>query len=104
MPMTPKEAIAYLRPIADNASNVGYAVALDTALKALETVDMLQQELKDERYRHERYVDYSLERDQVIDNLRKDLANEKAYREFYEKMAQEMKEKFQGLKTGGGQT
>lgn len=78
-------------------------MALETALKALETVDTLQQELKDERYRHDRYVDYSRGQDQVIDSLRKDLETEKHYREFYEKMVQDLQEKFQGQGKGGGQ-
>lgn len=71
--MTNQEAIAYLRPLADNTPLAGYGQALSTAIKAMETVEELKRELEDERYRHDRYVDYSRGQDQVIDDLRAQL-------------------------------
>lgn len=71
--MTNKEAIDYLRPVADSTPLVGYGAALNLAIKALETVENLKQELLDERYRHDRYVDYSRGQDQVIDALKQEL-------------------------------
>lgn len=71
--MTYKEAREYLRPVADNTPLIGYNAALNTAIEALEKVEALEAELKDERYRHDRYADYSVERDGMIDRLLEDL-------------------------------
>lgn len=71
--MTNQEAIAYLRPIADSTPLAGYGQALEAALKALEMVEELRRELRDERYRHDRYLDYSRGQDQVIDRLKQEL-------------------------------
>ena len=71
--MTNKEAIDYLRPVADSTPLVGYGAALNLAIKALETVENLKQGLLDERYRHDRYLDYSRGQEQVIDALKAEL-------------------------------
>lgn len=95
--MTNQEAIAYLRPIADSTPLAGYGQALEADLKALEMVEELRQELRDERYRHDRYLDYSRGQDQVIDRLKQELEAEKTYREFYEDLVKKMQERFAGL-------
>ena len=43
---------------------------LDEAAAAIED---LERELAEERYRHDRYVDYAVERDKMIDRLKEDL-------------------------------
>ena len=40
-----RDAINYLRPIADNATNPGYAAALDTAIRSMEKVEWMEKEL-----------------------------------------------------------
>lgn len=68
--MTIKEAIDYLQPIADNAQLAGYREALDVAIDAMREVEHLREELEDERYRHDRYVDYAVDRDRMIDKMK----------------------------------
>lgn len=68
--MTLSQAIAYLQPIADSTPLAGYQKALSVAIDAMREVENLREELKDERYRHDRYVDYAVERDKLIDELR----------------------------------
>lgn len=68
--MTIKEAIDYLQPIADNAQLAGYHAALRVALDAMREVEKLRKELEDERYRHDRLVDYSVDRDRMIDEMK----------------------------------
>ena len=68
--MTIKEAIDYLQPIADNAQLAGYHAALSMALDAMREVEKLREELKDERYRHDRQADFTVGQSKVIDDLR----------------------------------
>ena len=72
--MTNKEAIDYLRPVADSTPLVGYGLALNLAINALETVEKLKQELM-EASSGERTTPVRIEKkqDKVIDK-RKDLA------------------------------
>lgn len=70
MQMTIKEAIDYLQPIADNSDVPKHVEALRVALDAMREVEVLREELKEERYRHDRYVDYSVDRDRLIDELK----------------------------------
>ena len=46
MSMTYKQAREYLQPVADNHPVTGYAVALTTAIRALEEVDQLKEHLR----------------------------------------------------------
>ena len=68
--MTYKEAIQYLQPVADSTPLVGYGGALRAALQAMQEVESLRAELEDERYRHDRYVDYAVERDRMMDRMK----------------------------------
>lgn len=38
--------------------------------EAADELEKLQAELEDERYRHDRYVDYAVERDRMMDRMR----------------------------------
>ena len=77
---TMEEAIAYLQPIADSATAMpNYSKALMIAIGAMERVPVLDErlkhleaELRDERDRHDKYVDYAVERDRMIDQLKKE--------------------------------
>lgn len=67
--MTYKEAIEILRPMADNYVLPGVVDALETAIRAMEDLPKVREELADERNRHDRYVDYATERDKLFDQL-----------------------------------
>lgn len=78
--MNYKEAREYLQPVADTCVLPQYAEALEMALEALQEVEslraqleQLRAELADERYRHDRYVDYAVERDRMMDQMKEDL-------------------------------
>ena len=71
--MKNKEAIEYLRPVADSTPLAGYGAALSAAIRALEEVETLRAELAGERERFDRYADYSVERDKMIEQLKEDL-------------------------------
>lgn len=62
-----------LQQVADYTVLPEYAEALETAVRMIDRVEELEAELKDERYRHDRYADYSVERDGMIDRLLEDL-------------------------------
>lgn len=68
-----KKAIETLRPMADNYALPGVADALETAIRALEEVETLRAELAGERERFDRYADYSVERDKMIEQLKEEL-------------------------------
>lgn len=74
--MTLSQAIAYLQPIADSTPLTGYQKALSVAIDAMREVEVLREELKEERYRHDRYVDYSVERDRMIDKLKEEVQSD----------------------------
>lgn len=84
---TMEEAIAYLQPIADSATAMpNYSKALMIAIGAMERVPVLERllqtqreqihkleaALRDERDRHDKYVDYAMERDRMIDQMKKE--------------------------------
>lgn len=49
--MTNKEAKTYLQPVADNTPLVGYGAALTVAVRALEDVDQLKEDLRSSKDR-----------------------------------------------------
>lgn len=67
--MTLEQAIKYLQPIADNAQLCNYQEALRIAMDSMREVERLRKELEEERYRHDRYVDYACDRDRMIDRM-----------------------------------
>lgn len=73
MSMAYRDAINYLRPVADSTPLAGYGAALTKAIEALEKVERMEAELRDERDRFDKYADYSVERDKMIERLKEDL-------------------------------
>ncbi len=71
--MTLEQAIKYLQPIADNAQLCNYQEALRIAMDSMQEVERLRKELEEERYRHDRYVDYSVDRDRMIDQMKAEM-------------------------------
>ena len=59
--MTRKEAIAYLRPIADSASLVNYHTALRLAIEALEQVEALEEIVGMQGEMNLRFIEKELE-------------------------------------------
>jgi hypothetical protein len=68
-----RDAINYLRPIADSAQLAGYAAALDTAIRSMEEVDSLRAELRDERDRFDKLSDFELGRQELLERAMDDL-------------------------------
>lgn len=73
--MNCKEARELLQQVADYTNVPEVARAAEMGVQALEKVERLEAEPTDERYRHDRYADYSVERDRMIDQLKEDLRN-----------------------------
>lgn len=61
-----------LQQVADYTVLPEYARALEMAVQLIDRVEELEAELRDERDRHDKYVDYAVERDGMIDQLKKE--------------------------------
>lgn len=70
--MTNKEAKDLLQAYADYTTVPELGRALETAVRLIDRVEELEKELRDERDRFDRYADYSVERDRMIEQLKEE--------------------------------